>query len=102
MIESAGPVKVVRFFCIQPHCDVPAVWRVDYPATGEFSTVCAAHYAMLEKHFPSVSAKTRALLDGEGLPLGYDPITMTVPRANGFTWKRWVGGKPKPAVGVQR
>lgn len=102
MIEQAGPVKVVRFFCVQPRCDVPAVWRVDYPETGEFSTVCAAHYRLLESTFPQVSARTRALLDGEGLPLGFDPIVMTVQRAGGFTWKRWVGGKPKPAVGVQR
>ena len=92
----SGPVKRVLYFCTDPHCDVPAVYRVDWYDRQGFSTVCEAHYQILEQHFPSVSARSRALLDGEGLPgVGWDPVTMQVVRSRGFTWKRWVGARRK-------
>lgn len=57
-------LNVTHYFCAAPTCGVPAVWRVGYP-DGSFWTLCEAHQRMLERAFPDVGTRTRALLPDE-------------------------------------
>jgi hypothetical protein len=65
MIQSSFPaVSRVYFFCLKPGCEVPAVWRIDYE-DGSFWTICEAHYHIAIRSFPTLEARSRALLPDE-------------------------------------